>query len=114
MLREVGATLKGSSRGGALAFRFGGEEFLLLVPGVSLDQARERAEEVRGRIAALRLEHKGKDLGAITASFGISSTPEVCGADKIVQTADAALLRAKAAGRNRVVAADPRRENAVA
>jgi diguanylate cyclase (GGDEF)-like protein len=114
VLREVGATLKGASREGALAFRFGGEEFLLLLPGLSVDQARERAEEVRGRIAALRIEHEGKDLGVITASFGVSSTPEVCGADKIVQTADAALLRAKAAGRNRVVAADPRQERAVA
>jgi diguanylate cyclase (GGDEF)-like protein len=114
VLREVGVALKGSSREGALAFRFGGEEFLLLLPGLTLDQARERAEEVRGRIAALRIEHEGKDLGAITASFGVSSTPEVCGADKIVQTADAALLRAKAAGRNRVVAADPRQKRAVA
>ncbi|MBM7407570.1 diguanylate cyclase (GGDEF)-like protein [Sphingomonas sp. JUb134] len=114
VLREVGATLKGSSREGALAFRFGGEEFLLLLPGLSLDQARERAEEVRGRIAAMRIEHEGKDLGTITASFGVSSTPEVCGADKLVQTADAALLRAKAAGRNRVVAADRRQEHAVA
>jgi diguanylate cyclase (GGDEF)-like protein len=114
VLREVGATLKGSSREGALAFRFGGEEFLLLLPGLTLDQARERAEEVRGHIAAMRIEHEGKDLGPITASFGVSSTPEVCGTDKIVQTADAALLRAKAAGRNRVVAADPRQERAVA
>lgn len=114
VLREVGATLKGSSREGALAFRFGGEEFLLLLPGLSLDQAYERAEEVRGRIAAMRIEHEGKDLGTITASFGVSSTPEVCGADKLVQTADAALLRAKAAGRNRVVAADRRQEHAVA
>jgi diguanylate cyclase (GGDEF)-like protein len=114
VLREVGATLKGSSREGALAFRFGGEEFLLLLPGLTLAQARERAEEVRGHIAAMRIEHEGKDLGPITASFGVSSTPEVCGTDKIVQTADAALLRAKAAGRNRVVAADPRQERAVA
>jgi diguanylate cyclase (GGDEF)-like protein len=114
VLREVGATLKASSREEALAFRFGGEEFLLLLPSLTLDQARERAEEVRARIAAMRIEYEGKDLGPITASFGVSSTPEVCGADKVVQTADAALLRAKAAGRNRVVAADPRQERDVA
>lgn len=114
VLREVGATLKTSTRNGVLSFRFGGEEFLLLLPGLDLQQACARAEEIRERIAGLRMRHDGRDLGPITASFGVSSAPQVCSADKIVQTADAALLRAKKAGRNRVIAAEVRTERAVA
>jgi diguanylate cyclase (GGDEF)-like protein len=114
VLREVGATLKKSSRDGALAFRVGGEEFLLLLPGLDLAQARERAEEVRQRIAALRVPFGTKELGPITASFGVASAPEICGSDMIVRAADAALLRAKTSGRNCVVAAQERQERSVA
>jgi diguanylate cyclase (GGDEF)-like protein len=114
VLREVGATLKLSTREGALVFRFGGEEFLLLLPGVDLARAEEHADEIRQRVSALRIKQDGMDVGPITASFGVSSTPEVCSEDRIVATADAALLRAKNSGRNRVVAAEAGHGRAVA
>jgi diguanylate cyclase (GGDEF)-like protein len=114
VLRHVGATLKSATREGALAFRVGGEEFLLLLPGVSEDEALQRADLLRRKIAELRVQLDNRELGPITASFGVSSTPEICSADKIVQTADAALLLAKSSGRNRVVAAQARAERTVA
>jgi len=114
VLREVAAVLKGSLRDGGFAARIGGEEFLLLLPGLSVEQASLRAETMRQRIGDLTLRVEGRDLGSVTASFGVSGTPEICAADKVLHTADAALLRAKKAGRNRVVVAQPRQEQAQA
>ncbi|MDP3173775.1 MAG: sensor domain-containing diguanylate cyclase [Phenylobacterium sp.] len=108
VLRAVGATLQRSIREGNLVFRYGGEEFLMLMPGMDVDQAAERAEEVRTRIAALHVVHDGKALGSITASVGVATAPVHCPRDRLTQTADAALLRAKQGGRNQVVVAATR------
>ena len=102
VLRAVGSVLKGATREPELAFRFGGEEFLLLLPGLSPEQAKARGEEIRSRIANLQLMHDGADLGTVTVSIGVASAPEHCSFDRLGQTADAALLHAKARGRDRV------------
>lgn len=112
VLREVGAVLKGLSRKGDFAFRYGGEEFLLLLTGMQAEQAVLRAEEIRSSIATLRLTHEGDELGSITVSVGVASAPENCVYDRLVQTADAALLYAKAHGRDRVYTARTRDEGA--
>jgi diguanylate cyclase (GGDEF)-like protein len=109
VLRAVGEALRQSVREGDLVFRFGGEEFLMLMPGVDSETATERAEEIRLRIAAIGLQHDGQTLGAITASLGVATAPAHCPQANLVQAADAALLRAKRAGRNRVVTAGVRR-----
>jgi diguanylate cyclase (GGDEF)-like protein len=109
VLRAIGELLQHSTREQGLAFRFGGEEFLLLLPGLDTDQAAHRAEAIRARIASLRIQHEGREVGPITASFGVASAPSHCAFAKLVQTADAALLRAKEAGRDRVMIAEPRR-----
>ena len=114
VLREVGAALKHSMRESGLAFRYGGEEFLLLMPGFGPEQATARAEEIRARIASLHVTHDGRELGPITASLGVASTPEHCTSDRLVQAADAALLRAKEAGRDRVVVVEARRRDQAA
>jgi len=114
VLREVGLALKRSIRDGALAFRYGGEEFMVLLPALEAEPASQRAEEIRTRIGELHVQHEGIDLGRITASIGLATVPEHCSPDRLVQTADAALLRAKKAGRNRVVVADSRRRDHVA
>jgi len=111
VLREVGGVLKRSTRDPNLAFRYGGEEFLLLLPGLSAAHALERAEEIRSKIAALRIVYDGRELGSITASLGVACSPEHCRADRLVQAADASLLRAKRAGRNRVIVAEARRSD---
>jgi diguanylate cyclase (GGDEF)-like protein len=108
VLRAVGATLKRSTREPNLTFRFGGEEFLLLMPGLGAAPAFERAEEIRRKIETIRVVHDGRELGPITASLGVASSPEHRRVDRLIQAADAALLRAKRAGRNRVLAAEAR------
>jgi diguanylate cyclase (GGDEF)-like protein len=75
------------------------------MPGMGTKEAIERAEEIRNGIEALRMEHRGYELGSITASLGVATAPDQCAFRQLVQTADTALLRAKEAGRNRVVVA---------
>jgi diguanylate cyclase (GGDEF)-like protein len=107
VLRAVGDLLKQSARD-TDAFRYGGEEFLLLMPNMGIEQAAQRAEEIRLKIGALQIEHAGRELGAITASFGVATAPEHCTFTKLIRTADAALLLAKEAGRNRVLQTEAR------
>jgi diguanylate cyclase (GGDEF)-like protein len=80
-------------------FRFGGEEFILLLPGVNLEGLHLAAENVRQRIET-RLQSPG---GPVTASLGCALLRSNESASAWLQRADAALYRAKAAGRNRVV-----------
>jgi diguanylate cyclase (GGDEF)-like protein len=108
VLRGMGEVLKRSTRESGVAFRYGGEEFLLLMPELGPAQALKRAEEIQARVRALRVEHGGRELGPITASFGLASAPDHCSFDKLVQTADAALYRAKETGRDRIMVSDTR------
>jgi diguanylate cyclase (GGDEF)-like protein len=108
VLRAVGAVLKKAVRDANLVFRYGGEEFLMLMPGMDIETAQVRVEEIRALVADLRVEHEGGNLGAITASFGLACAPTHTQWQTLVQTADAALLRAKQAGRNRVLVASAR------
>lgn len=110
VLREVGAILRSAVRDQELAFRYGGEEFLLLLPGLDAQQAAARAEQIRVKIASLGLRHGDIALGPIRASVGVATAPLICTADRLVQTADAALLRAKAQGRDRLEIATGRRD----
>jgi len=106
VLREVGRVLRSATRNDGLAFRYGGEEFLLLLPGVSKEQAVARAEDVRAEVAQLKLRHNGHELGPVSASFGVATAPACCRFSDLVSAADGALLTAKARGRNRVEQAD--------
>lgn len=108
VLREVGKVLTGVTRDAGLAFRYGGEEFMLLLPGLSVEGATERAEEIRTRVAALALGSEAGNMGPVTVSIGLAITPLHCPPDRLVRTADAALLRAKAMGRDRVEVAQQR------
>jgi diguanylate cyclase (GGDEF)-like protein len=109
VLRAMGDVLKHSMRESSVAFRYGGEEFLLLMPELGPERALRRAQEVQQRIRALRIEYAGRELGPITASFGLASAPNHCVFSKLIQTADAALYRAKEAGRDRIAIAEERR-----
>jgi diguanylate cyclase (GGDEF)-like protein len=108
VLRAMGNLLKRSTREIDVAFRYGGEEFLLLMPELTSEQAFERAQEIQERIRALTVNHGGRELGPLTASFGLATAPDQCVFGKLVETADAALYRAKANGRDRIVISDTR------
>ena len=106
-LRAVAALL-GRERAapGEVAARYGGEEFAMILPGHDPAAAGARAERLRAAIEALRLPHAGSATAPwITVSVGVATR----GADgddvSLIAAADAALYRAKRAGRNRVVAA---------
>jgi diguanylate cyclase (GGDEF)-like protein len=82
------------------AYRFGGEEFTMLLPGCEEDAAFALAERLRERIAQAPLAHHGRLLGHVTISLGVALSPLDGSAATLLQRADAALLRAKSAGRN--------------
>ena len=100
VLREMGEVLKHSMRESSVAFRYGGEEFLLLMPELGPEQALRRAEEVQQRIRALRIEHGGRELGPITASIraSLSAPNQLCVQQARSDATDAALYRAKETG----------------
>ena len=106
LLRELGSFLKKHLRGSDIACRYGGEEFSLILPEVSLENVQARAEQLREGIKQLNVQHNGKALGPISLSVGIGMFPEHgMTSQQVLKAADAALYQAKGAGRDRVVTA---------
>jgi diguanylate cyclase (GGDEF)-like protein len=108
VLREFALLLQESLRDVDLASRWGGEEFLLVLPGTDLAGGAQVAERIRVALAGrIVLAVDGTPI-PITASFGVSSTPPATTASELFAAADAALYEAKRAGKNRVeTAPDP-------
>jgi diguanylate cyclase (GGDEF)-like protein/PAS domain S-box-containing protein len=102
VLRACGAVMMSRVRGSDFSCRYGGEEFLLVMPKMTSAQAVERAEKLRTALAAVPIKH-GEDDIRVTASFGVATFPaDGRTVDELVGTADHALYAAKAAGRDRV------------
>jgi diguanylate cyclase (GGDEF)-like protein/PAS domain S-box-containing protein len=102
LLSALGRMLKSQIRGEDIACCYGGEEFLLIMPGTSLEVALERAELLRQTVQTLHLQNPG--LKPITLSLGIAVYPEHGDTSlEIIRAADAALYLAKQAGRDRVM-----------
>ena len=107
VLRACGKLLREIFRDSDLPCRLGGEEFLIILPGLPMEQAMERAEDLRQQVAALALHHDGQSLGDLTTSIGVASWPEpVDNHEELIEHADRALYRAKEGGRNRVCAVE--------
>ncbi len=107
LLRALAGLLRTRVREGDIACRFGGEEFILILPEAALDLARHRAEEIREAMRQLRVSHRGRVIGPITVSAGVAAFPDHGKTSEgLLQAADAALYRAKAEGRDRVRAAE--------
>lgn len=99
VLAAVGHTLNTSIRASDFAARFGGEEFLVLLPDTARVGAVEVAEKLRRAIERMELAN----VGTVTASFGVSSLPEdAAEPEYLLRIADRAMYAAKARGRNRV------------
>ena len=100
VLRLLGQTLSAHTRAMDIACRYGGEEFVVILPRMNARDAFKRAEEMRASIAGLRVRPENISF---TASFGVSAFPYhgMTGA-ALLETADAALYRSKEAGRNKV------------
>lgn len=105
VLKEVANVLTSHTREDGLAFRYGGEEFVILLPGVEPGDAVRRAESMRKAIAALHFNFNDTPVDKVTASFGVATSPNHCSGNRLIMTADAALYESKEQGRNRVTKA---------
>ena len=106
VLHALGASLIASIRGSDIACRYGGEEFVLILPEASLEATRQRAERLRLDVKKLELSYSGMLLETVTLSLGVAAFPEHGSSClPLLAAADAAMYRAKDEGRDRVVAA---------
>lgn len=107
-LRAVAEALAAFGRQGEGVYRYGGEEFLLLLPEQKAFAAAAALERFRATVQGLGIAHSIPPAGVLTISVGISSFAPGCGTDSegLLRQADIALYQAKAAGRNRVSVAD--------
>lgn len=106
VLREIGAIFKRSLGVHDSVGRYGGEEFLLILPNCEIENCLTRAEQLR---AAVESKHfmDGETRLPVTASFGVATlSAELRDADAVIRAADAALYRAKSDGRNCVIRAN--------
>ncbi len=107
VLVEVSSVLEKSVRSGDVVCRYGGEELLIVAPGMGLNDAIKSAERLRRQIEATSVEWGGKAL-SVTVSLGVASWPvaHASTAEEIVTCADDAMYYAKEHGRNQVALND--------
>lgn len=107
VLREVADAMRLGVRGEDIVCRYGGEEFLIIMPEISTSAAIERAQLLRRIIGDLALRYRGQLLRQITISVGLAMYPDHSDVpEELLRSADHALYAAKHKGRNCVVAAD--------
>lgn len=113
-LKAIAETLRHDIRSEDVPCRYGGEEFLILLPHMPLAAAGDRAEQWRHAIEAISV-HFGEFELKLTASFGVAAYPDHGKtSDELIRMADSALYAAKRAGRNRVVSYDPEADSMTA
>jgi diguanylate cyclase (GGDEF)-like protein len=106
LLREIGIFLPSQIRASDIACRYGGEEFLLMLPEASLETTKRRAEQLRHNIKYLNIQYRHEILDSITISCGVASFSEHGLTGKaVIQAASAALHLAKSQGGDRIVTA---------
>lgn len=103
-LRSVARALTYTARGGDRIYRYGGEEFLLLIETNSANSAAICVDRFRAAVEALGIPHRGSSLGHLSVSMGLSQMDRRrhSNIDRWIKQADAALYHAKGTGRNRV------------
>ncbi len=105
VLKQFADILSEAARRDDFAARIGGEEFALVMPGISSIEAARLAEQIRRQLEAKKwMLGSGTPLGVVTASFGVARRRAGDVASDLFKRADAALYRAKSDGRNRVFA----------
>ena len=104
VLQYVGKLLREICPEPMLPVRFGGEEFAVLVPSSSTDQAVNLSNQLREKIQAIRIKQKksGEVISSITASFGVATNKTEDSINTLIERADQALYSAKQNGRNQV------------
>jgi diguanylate cyclase (GGDEF)-like protein len=102
VLREFAVLLEETVRDVDLAGRWGGEEFVLVLPGTDLMGGAQLAERIRAALAQRTVLAVDGSPIPVTASFGVAATPPAKTASELFAAADAAMYQAKRAGKNRV------------
>lgn len=106
LLQQAGALLKASFRGSDVCCRYGGEEFLVVMPEADIAGALQRAETLCEEMKRIHFVHNAVVIGKVSVSIGLASYPDpISDGRALVGAADAALYKAKAAGRDRVCVA---------
>jgi diguanylate cyclase (GGDEF)-like protein len=105
VLREFAVLLEETVRDVDLAGRWGGEEFVLVLPGTDVAGGAQLAERIRGALAGRTVLAVDGSPIPVTASFGVAAIPPAKTASELFAAADAAMYQAKRAGKNRVEAA---------
>jgi diguanylate cyclase (GGDEF)-like protein len=104
LLRELGRMLREHLREGDIVCRYGGDEFVLVLPDSSAADTLRRVEEVRVLVGQLRVQDSKQLLGTITFSAGIAQASErEANAGELLRAADQALYAAQQSGRDRIV-----------
>jgi diguanylate cyclase (GGDEF)-like protein len=103
VLQEVAALLRRNTRAEDIACRYGGEEFTLILPEMTLEHAKVKAQLINEAVRQLRVLQGQQFLGSVTISVGVAIFPtDGSNARDVLHAADAALYRAKQCGRDRV------------
>ncbi|MCL2694344.1 MAG: diguanylate cyclase [Oscillospiraceae bacterium] len=105
LLQTVASVFKQVALSPDYAARWGGEEFVMLMPGMKMEEAAVLAEKVRSQVEALAIPTEDGEITTITVSIGLNSVvpDEDTDIGEFVNKADQALYKAKESGRNRVV-----------
>lgn len=103
VIKNVAAIIQRAVRDIGMAFRYGGEEFLVLLGGTHEEAAMACATEIYHSVQHLTLRYGLAEIGQINVSIGIASYPQHTHSDSLLRAADAALYRAKELGRSRIV-----------
>jgi diguanylate cyclase (GGDEF)-like protein len=114
LLMELSATVTKFLRKNDLAVRYGGEEFLIMLPGLSITEAQQRAEQIRKAVQRIRISNKGHLIKPITITIGIATFPyhgQIY--RELLQAADLALYLGKNQGKDCVVIANVSFEDAI-
>lgn len=103
VLRSLAVLLQGFRQEGEMPCRYGGEEFVLIMPGATGAEAVNRLEPLRRRLAETGVHHEGRLLQPLTASIGVAEFPfDGDDVEALLDAADQAMYRAKRGGRNRI------------
>ena len=112
LLRELGTFLQERVRKEDIACKYGGEEFVLIMPNADLSITADRAELIRREVKDVHVEEDGKTFDNITLSLGVSVFPmHGRDGDAVLKVADTALYQAKAKGRDQVVVGTSGKKN---
>ncbi|MCX2867911.1 diguanylate cyclase [Kluyvera cryocrescens] len=103
VIKSVAAIIQRVVREGGVAFRYGGEEFLVLLANMDEEAANRCATVIFNGVREMPLRFGGVDVGHVDVSIGVASYPEHVQSDNLLRAADVALYRAKEMGRSRIV-----------